>query len=330
MYRLGDATISRLRSVPGVVAVTPLLDPPFLGDNIFITKLATESQSNADADRNAFTPMEVGNRDFFRTMGIPIVRGRGFLDSDDKTAPRVVVVSQLLADRLWPGQDPIGKTLRLQLDSANNRLTVVGVAKDSHYRKLRAASPVIYEEWRQAFWNPYLAVRMRGTPAAVVAAIRREMLSIDPGLSMSDPQTMNELLSAPLAQPRLSTLILGVFAVIALVLSSLGLYGVVSATVRERTRELGVRMALGASPARLGREVLTRAVAMLGAGAAAGLVAAFMTSTALRALLFEISPADPAALIGACTLLLAVGIGAAVVPARRAALIDPAEALRAD
>ena len=330
VYRLGDAAISRLRALPGVVAVTPLLDPPFLGDNIFITKLATESQSDADANRNAFTPMEVGNADFFRTMGIPIVRGRGFLDSDDKTAPRVVVVSQSLAQRLWPGEDPIGKKLRMPLDSTNNRLTVVGVAKDAHYRKLREASPVIYQEWRQAFWNPYLAVRMRGTPSAVIAAIRRELLTIDPGLSLSDPQTMNELLSAPLAQPRLSTLILGVFAAIAVVLSSLGLYGVVSATVRERTRELGVRMALGASPARLGREVLSRAALMLGAGVAVGLTAAFTTSTALRALLFEISPADPAALIGACTLLLAVGLGAAVVPARRAARIDPAEALRAD
>jgi putative ABC transport system permease protein len=330
VYRLGDQSISRLRSIPGVVAVTPLLDPPFLGDNIFIKKIATESQSDADADRNPFTPMEVGNADLFRTMGIPIVRGRGFLDSDNKTAPKVVVVSQSLAKRLWPGVDPIGQTLRSPLDSTHERMTVVGVAKDAHYRKLRESSPVIYEEWRQAFWNPYLAVRMRGTTAAVVAAIRRELLTIDPGLSMSDPQTMNELLAAPLAQPRLSTLILGVFAVIALVLSSLGLYGVVSATVRERTRELGVRMALGASPTRLGREVLSRAVAMLGAGAVVGLAAAFMMSTALRALLFEINPADPIALIGACTLLLAVGVGAAFVPARRAALIDPAEALRAD
>ena len=171
---------------------------------------------------------------------------------------------------------------------------------------------------------------MRGTPSAVMAAIRRELLAIDPGLSMSDPQTMNQLLAAPLAQPRLSTLILSAFAVIALVLSCLGLYGVVSATVRERTRELGVRMALGATPGRLGREVLSRAVAMLGAGAIAGIVVAFMTSTALRALLFEISPADPVAMIGACVLLLVVGIGAAFVPARRAARIDPAEALRAD
>ena len=330
VYRLGDEAISRLRSVPGVVSVTPLLDPPFLGDNIFITKLATASQSDADAARNAFTPMEVGNADLFRTMGIPIVRGRGFLDSDNKTAPRVVVVSQSLANRLWPGQDPIGQTLRFPLDSTNQRITVVGVAKDAHYRKLRESSPVLYEEWRQAFWNPYIAVRMRGTQSSIVAAIRRELLAIDPGLSMSDPRTMNELLDAPLAQPRLSTLILGVFAAIALVLSSLGLYGVVSATVRERTRELGVRMALGASPARLGREVLSRAVAMLGAGAAVGLVAAFMTSTALRALLFEISPADPIALVGACVLLLLVGVAAALVPARRAALIDPAEALRAD
>src|SRR5262249_48493471 len=156
----------------------------------------TASQSDADADRNAFTPMEVGNADLFRTMGIPIVRGRGFLDSDNKTAPRVVVVSQSLANRLWPGQDPIGQILRTPLDSANNRMTVVGVAKDAHYRKLRESSPVIYQEWRQAFWNPYVAVRMRGTPSTVVAAIRRELLAIDPGLSMSDPQTMNELLAA--------------------------------------------------------------------------------------------------------------------------------------
>lgn len=330
VYRLGDAVIPRIRSIPGVVAVTPLLGPPFLGDNIFITKIATVSQSDAEADRNPFTPMEVGNADFFRTMGIPLVRGRGFLDSDDKNAPKVVVVSQSLADRLWPGADPIGQTLHAPHDSTNERWTVVGVAKDAHYRKLREPSPVIYEEWRQAFWNPYLAVRMRGTPPAIIASIRRELMAVDRGLSMSDPRTMNELLSAPLAQPRLSTLILTAFGVVGLVLSSLGLYGVVSATVRERTREFGVRMALGASPARLRREVLSRAALMIGAGTAVGLAAAFTTTVALRSLLFGISPTDPIAILGACALLLVVGMGAALVPARRAALIDPAEALRAD
>jgi hypothetical protein len=312
------------------VAVTPILGPPFLGDNIFITKLATASQSDADADRNAFTPMEVGNAEFFRAMGIPIVRGRGFLDSDDKNAPAVVVVSQSLADRLWPGQDAIGQTLHAPRDSTNRRWTVVGVAKDAHYRKLREPSPVIYEEWRQAFWNPYLAVRLRGAPSATIAAIRRELLAVDRGLFMSDPRMMHELLSEPLAQPRLSTLTLTAFAAIALLLSALGLYGVVSATVRERTRELGVRMALGASPARLRGEVLSRAVVMIGAGVAVGLVAVFTSFAALRSLLFEVRPADPAAIFSACALLFAVGVVAALVPARRAAHIDPAEALRAD
>lgn len=313
-----------------MVAVTPILGPPFLGDNIFITKIATASQSHAEADRNAFTPMEVGNADFFRTMGIPVVRGRGFLDSDDKNAPKVVVVSQSLADRLWPGADPIGQTLHTPHDSTNQRWTVVGVAKDAHYRKLRESSPVIYEEWRQAYWNPYLAVRMRGTPSAIIAAIRRELFAADPGVSMSNPRTMNELLSAPLAQPRLSTLILSAFAAIGLLLSALGLYGVVTATVRERTREFGVRMALGASPARLRRDVLLRAAVMIGAGTAAGLAAAFTTTLALRSLLFEVKPTDPIAIVGACAMLLVVGMGAALLPARRAALIDPAEALRAD
>jgi ABC-type lipoprotein release transport system permease subunit len=189
---------------------------------------------------------------------------------------------------------------------------------------------VIYEEWRQAFWNPYLAVRMRGTPSAVIGSIRRELLAVDRRLSMSDPRTMIELLSAPLAQPRLSTLILSAFGVVGLVLSSLGLYGVVSATVRERTREFGLRSALGASPARLRREVLSRAAVMIGAGTAVGLAASFTTTVTLRSLLFGISPTDPIAILGACALLLVVGLVAALIPARRAALIDPAEALRAD
>ena len=148
---LGDAVIPRLRAVPGVTALSPVIGPPFMGRNLFIIKLATEGQTDAEAAANPFIPWEVGGPDVFRTLGIPLLRGRDFTDADRASAPKVAIVSQALAQRLWPNEDAVGKRLRSPLDPSGTTYPVVGVAGDTHYRDLREPTPIIYFPWRQMF-----------------------------------------------------------------------------------------------------------------------------------------------------------------------------------
>jgi putative ABC transport system permease protein len=175
-----------------------------------------------------------------------------------------------------------------------------------------------------------VAVRTTGPVGAVLPGLQRAIDASDPAIRIWRAQPMSEMIAAQNAQAALSALLLSAFGAAALVLAAIGLYGVMAATVRERTRELGVRMALGATPEQLRREVLTRALRVTVVGAAVGLAAAVAVSRFLRALLFEVSPTDPVALAGACVLLMAVALAAAYLPARRATRIDPARALRTE
>jgi putative ABC transport system permease protein len=329
-----DRVYTRLREVPGITTLTPVLIPPFLGPNVFIRLPEVWGQSPEEAERNPAIPIETGGPDYFRTMGIPVVRGRGFLDSDRLGAPGVVVVSEAAARRLWPGEDPLGKRLRFRLFDGMPWLTVVGVARDIRYRSLRDPNPTIFLPARQSMTQGNFAMRIAGrTPRdrdAVLTAIRRAVREVDPELDLWEARTMEDYLAGPMAQPRTNAVLLTSFALVALLLAAIGLYGVLASAVGERTHELGVRAALGATPARLRREVLGQAFAVCGTGAVVGIVGALAASRLLTALLYEVSPTDPVALLGACALLLAVASVAAYLPAQRATRIDPARALRAE
>jgi predicted permease len=329
-YPLGEEILRRWRAIPGVVALTPELIPPLVGDNVFLSRVDKEGQAPSDYPANQFYPELSGDRDYFRTFGTSVLRGRAFTDADREDGPLVAIVSELAAKRLWPGESPIGKRIHYLSDSTAWR-TVVGVAADTHLRILRTASPVIYVPWRQmGFWQFNFAVRTRGEIANVLPAMRDALTGVDPQPKLWYVHPMDELLAAPLSQPRMSALLMSVFAVAALLLAAIGLYGLMASIVRERTREIGIRMALGAAPERLRRDVLTHALSVAGVGAAIGIVAALATSRVLSAILFEVSPADPIALASACGVLLIVVLIAAYGPARRATKIDPAIALRAD
>jgi ABC-type antimicrobial peptide transport system permease subunit len=196
---------------------------------------------------------------------------------------------------------------------------------------MRDATPTVYIPWRQAdFWQNNMAIRTSGSLASVLPALRREMKTVEPQLNLWYAKSMDDLLAAPLAQPRMSALLMGAFAVAALLLAGIGLYGVMASVVREGTREIGIRMALGAGPERLRREVLRRALLVSGAGIVVGGAVAFGTSRLLATLLFQVDPTDPASLVGAGAVLMIVVLLAAYVPARRATRVDPARALRAD
>jgi putative ABC transport system permease protein len=328
---LAHRLLDRIEALPGVAAATPIESEPFKGMSSFIMKLTAAEHPSAEDERQPFVPWEFVGPNYFQTFRIPILRGRSLATTDVRGAARVVVVNETLARRLWPNEDAIGKHLRVVYDTAGV-WTVVGVAQDTHFRELREVGPVIYFNWdqQQPFWNGYIAVRSSQPLASMLPAFQRATKEVDPTITIWDTSTMDDLLARPLTQPRLSALLLSAFSLVALLVSANGLYGLMATAVRQQTRDIGVRVALGATPRDVRRLILGEAMWVVGVGAAAGLVIAAGTSRLLASQLFGVSPGDPRSLIGACLLLVLTGAAAAYLPARRAARIDPVDALRSE
>jgi predicted permease len=329
----GKQLFRRLAATPGVVSATPILSEPFIGQSLFILKLARVEQPATERAQNPFVPFEFVGPDYFRTLAIPIRRGRGFSESDTPGSEPVVVVNETLARHLWPNENALGKRLvQVTGHAGETAFTVVGVASDTRFRELRNLGPVAYFAWDQMGedFPDFVAVRTTRPLASVLPALRSASHDVNPAIVLWKAQTMDQLLDAPLAQPRLSALLLSGFSLVAMLLSAIGLYGVMAAGVRRQTHEIGVRMALGAMPGAIRRLVLSQVAGFVGAGVVAGLGGALATSRLVQSLLFQVSPIDPLTLAGVCVLLLAVATLAGYIPARRAARIDPVEALRAE
>jgi len=323
----------RLASIPGIVASTPLVVPPMVGTGVWQVRFTKPGQSSDQAESNATTSGDVIGPGYFRTFGIPIVRGRGFTDADDGSAPLVMIVNESFARIYWPNESALGKQLRMSwagIVGGTGWRTVVGVAKDAHIRVLREASPIAYLPVGQGIWQGYFAIRTTESPAVLAPMIRAALTEVAPTTQLYDVRSMDDVLAPSLAEPRLGTMLMTSFGLVALLLAAIGLYGVMASLVRDQTREIGIRIALGASVGRVRAEVLGRAGIVVGVGAIAGLAGALATSRLLSALLFQVSPSDPVSLGGACLVLLLVGGFAAYVPARRATRIDPVQALRAE
>lgn len=326
---IGDGIVRELGELPGVSAVSPVLLPPFLGANVFHGIVTAEGA--IAGDEAVSVPLEIGDEGYFRAMDIPILRGRGFEANDREHAPPIAVVSASVAQRLWPGEDPIGKRIHYWDADSTSWRTVVGVAGDIRYRSLREATPTIFLPRRQTqSWQMAVALRTQGELAPMLASIRDAARRVEPGLQVWSARSMDGFLDGPLAQPRLGSFLLSALGGLALLLAAIGLYAVMAAAVRERTHDIGVRMALGATPGRVRREVLRDAMLVVVAGLAAGIVGAFAGTKLLASLLYEIAPGDPVSLAGAMVILVAVALAAAYLPARRATRIDPVRALRAE
>lgn len=336
LFALGDRVFPLIDSVPGVIAATPIVIPPLLGANVWQWRYDKEGQTDAEAATNPLVPIETAaGADYFKVFQTPILRGRAFTDADRENAPPVAIVSESVARRFWPGEDPIGKRIRIPppatgMPGGSNWRTVVGVVPDTHFRSLRETTPMIYLPWRQGTMQGYFAIRSRADLGALLPALRRVFHDIDPQIVLWYTHTMDDLLDEPLAQPRFGALLMSSFGLSALLLAAVGLFGVISSIVLQQTRELGIRMALGATPGAVQRAVLGRAVRLTIGGTAVGLLGAVIVSRLFRSLLFRVAPADPLALLGAAAVLVAVGAIAAYAPARQATRIDPASALRAD
>jgi putative ABC transport system permease protein len=332
MFTLHDQLETRLTTVPAIAAVSTYLVPPFLGPSVFMTKVVGEEHIGdaTEADLPWFGFDGVGP-DFFRTLEIPLLEGRAFTSADRDGSTRVAVVSEDVARTLWPGQDAMGKRFGAPgVNDPTQLVTVIGIVPDVHYRVLREPTPTIYRPYRQVMAQGSFVVRLRGSLEASLPAIEAAVREVDGDLVVSEAQTMDELIGPQLAQPRLEALLLSAFAFAAILLAAIGLYGAMARMVAQRTRELGVRMAVGATAGQMRRLVLRTAAIIAGAGAAAGLVGALGGARLVSGLLFDVSPADPFTLLAVSCLLLAVALTAAWIPAGRATRIDPAEALKAD
>jgi putative ABC transport system permease protein len=271
---------------------------------------------------------------YFRAMGIPVRSGRPFGAADTASAPAVAVVSESLARRAWPGEDPLGR--RIVIDEGQPT-TVVGVVGDVRLAGRDADAPaVVYVPFAQARfglfpdWGMDLVVRARSHTAGLAAAVREQVTAVDPGLPVFAVRTGEELVAASWARRRAGLTLLGVFATLAVLLAAVGLYGVVAHSARQRTREIGVRMALGARPRDISRLVLGESLALAAAGAALGLAGAAASGRLLSSLLFGVRPGDPVTLAASAAALALVALGSAFAPARRASRLDPLVALRDD
>jgi predicted permease len=331
--QLLDEVVARLEAAPGIAGATPVNTPPFAGTGGWdAPEFTAEGQSAHVAATNPSLNLESIHPNYFDTFGVTLVRGRGFTEADRQGAPSVAVVSEDVAARTWPGQDPVGQRIKLGgLDSAGPWRTVVGVARPTRYRDLAAPRPTLYLPAEQFVVAAQMLVLRTGSPLALVARLARERVrAVDPAVQVTTVAPFSQLLQGPLARPRFNAFLIGVFGVAALLLATIGLYAVVAASVRQRYREMGVRVALGATASDVRGLVLGEGLRLAGLGAAIGLAGAVVATRLLRGLLFDVHPLDPASLLAAVLLLVGVSALASYMPARRAARMDPVAMLRAD
>ena len=324
--------LERVRALPGVESAasgTAVLQPLVANSGIF----SIEGQPLPPPEERIEYPVEIVSPGYFETIGMTIVRGRAFTEADDANVPRVVVINETFARLAWGTDDPIGRRIRPGDETSQAPWqTVIGVIRDAHRAEVtRAIRPEVYSSTLQVTPRTQtLFVKTTGDPDAMVSSIRRELQAIDPQLPMFRVTTLEREIGVTLAQPRFQAVLLAVFALIALLLATIGIYGVTSHAVGQRTQEVGIRMAMGAARRDVLRLMLVQHLKPAVIGLLLGLAGAFVLSRFLQSLLFGVGATDPATFaLVAATLLLVAAI-ACWIPARRATRVNPVVALRAE
>jgi predicted permease len=324
----------KLSGIPGVEAVT-LSEVAYISGSMENSDFLPEGQQkDKNKDQSAFN--NIVGQSFFETMGIPIVAGRGFNAHDTQTSPKVAVITQGLARQSFAGVNPIGRHFHAHDHDMEgipgDWIEVVGICADTRYASLRDnPPPMFYQPFTQA---PNLSngatyeVRTRLSPESVAPALRRAVQSIDPDLPLIDLRTQREQIDAAMQQERIFASLTAGFGVLALALACVGIYGTMAYSVARRTNEIGIRLALGALPRQVLGMVLREASWLSLAGIGVGLGAAFLLTRLVKSMLYGLQPADPLSLTGGAALLVAVALAASWLPARRAAGVQPMEALR--
>jgi putative ABC transport system permease protein len=289
-----------------------------------------EGQSAERAAANPSLNLESVHPNYFETLDVSLVRGRRFTPADRHGAPEVAIVSEDVAIRTWPGENPIGKRIKFGgLNSSDAWRTVVGVVKPTRYRELAEARPTLYLPAEQFIVAAHMLVLRSPSPLAQVAALVRDRVhAVDSDVHVLRITPFAKLLGKPLARPRFKALLIAAFGVAALMLASIGLYAVMSAYVRQRCKEIAIRIALGATAANVRLLVLGEGLRLVVAGVALGLASALIMAGSIRGLLFEVQPLDPASMIASALLLGSISMLASYIPARRAACLDPIPTLR--
>jgi putative ABC transport system permease protein len=326
-----EEIVSRLEAVPAIAAATQVNIGPFSGDGGWdVPIFAAEGQSAERAAANPSLNLESVHPNYFATFGVPLVGGRAFTSADREGAIDVAIVSEDVAARTWPGQDPIGKRVKMGTpESSDPWRTVVGVAAPTRYRELERPRATIYLPAAQ-FLDPAESIVLRTTASLdLTAALLRDVVkSVDPDVQVMRVAAFRQLLDGPLARPRFNAFLLGIFGAVALLLTAIGLYAVMAAYVRQRDREIALRVVLGATSANVRRLVLGEALWLAGVGAVVGLAGAAAATRVVRGMLFDVDPLDPAVLVCAAMLLIAACLMASYLPVRRATRLDAVATLR--
>jgi putative ABC transport system permease protein len=319
--------IEKVAGLPGVVATGASQTLPIQGDYLLGFNIQGRPPAGPGEDKStnyyAVTP------DYFKSMGIQLIRGRVFTDQDRKDSPRVAIINEEMAKRYFPDEDPIGKGINVTNGPETFR-EIVGIVGD--VKQYGLAQPTTLQTYEPFLQNPFsgmtLVVRTENNPAALTSAIRAQVLSIDKDQPIARTRALEQIVSDSVAKQRFAMLLLGTFGAVALVLAAVGLYGVMSYAVTQRTHELGIRMALGASTGNVLKLVVRQGMTLALVGVGIGLGGALALTRLMENLLFATGATDPLTFVGISLLLAGVALAACFVPARRATRVDPMVALR--
>ena len=324
--------MTRLQAKPGMQDSAIAIPLPILNNSINLPFVIAGNPPLEQGATDTANYVAASPR-YFHVMGIPLMRGRLFSDDDSALTPPVALISETLARRYFPGQNPLGRQLIFGFPPHGDvARQIVGVVADIHDVSIATSpGPMMYVPFTQGpFWGTEVVVKSNLTAAEIAAAIRTETHNIDKNLPVTDIESFPEAMHVSVAEPRFRTVLLGLFSAIALLLAAIGIFGVISFSVSRRTREIGVRMALGATPSSIRRMVLGESAKLVMFGLGVGIPAALILTHFLSTLLFGVTPTDPLTFIAVALLLMLVALAAAYIPARRAIRIDPMVALRCE
>jgi len=328
-----ERILDRLRTLPGVNAAGLISPLPLAGVDANGT-FALEGRP-APAGERQLVKLRVVSPGYFRAIGMQLKQGRVFQDSDGADAPAVAVITESLARKYFPGENPVGRRITGNLSGEGPYQTIVGVVKDVKNLELAADfDPAVYRDYRQYFFAQFASTivlrAQSGEPMRLAAQAQREIRALTPDQPVGDVKTMHQVLMENVSQPRFYTLLLSIYAGLALLLAGTGLYAVLAYAVNQRRQEIGIRMALGAGAGGVLRMVLKEAMRLIGAGVVIGLAGSWGLTRFIRSQLYQTAPADPAIFTIAPLLMILIAALAAWIPARRAMRVDPAIALRSE
>jgi predicted permease len=329
LIQLYQQIFARLDAIPGAQAATfgtvPLI--AHYTDNLSLILPGETAETAA----THMTNMQRVRENYFSTMEIPLLRGRGFTAQDDARAPKVAIVSETLAQRYFPNEDPIGKKVGFD-DDTQERAEIIGVVRNIKYNSQRDQDePLLYKPWQQEgkeIGQMFFAVRATGEPTALVSALRQAVSEVDSNLPLTDVKTQVLRSQQSLSQERVFAQLLTFFALLAVTLAAIGLYGVMAYSVAQRTNEIGIRMALGAQVGHVLQMVIWQGLKLVLIGLVAGAAGAFALKKLIATQLFGVTATDPLTYVVVGVVLLLIALFACFIPARRAAKVDPLVALR--